>query len=159
MSHRTSIAIIGVGGEFPQSPTLDRYWGNIVNNVDTASEPPHERWLLPVDDLYNPQVAVADKVYSRKACFLHAEDDPAALSHLDFPAGFVAGLDPLFRLLLRVGDRTLASVSRERIDFSRTGVIIGNLALPSEQADLGKHFGMGLTAGDIIAVEPHIKMD
>ena len=31
--------------------------------------------------------------------------------------------------------------------------------LPCQQSDLGKHFCVGLTAGNIIVVEPHIKMN
>ena len=61
-----SIAIVGVGGLFPNSPTLDRFWDNIVANVNTSRQPPKGRWLLSPEDVFDPQVGLADKVYSKK---------------------------------------------------------------------------------------------
>ncbi|MCK5913629.1 MAG: hypothetical protein KAG12_07100, partial [Desulfuromusa sp.] len=134
MLSEKSVAIVGVGGEFPNSPTLDRFWENIVANVNTSRQPPKGRWLLSPDEVYDPQVGSADKIYSKKACFLDAEVDTAHIPGLDIDPDFLAKLDPMFRLLLRVGQQTLSSVSTEKTDRSRAGVIIGNLALPSEKS-------------------------
>ena len=46
MKHGQSVAIVGVGGIFPMSPTLDRFWETISGNVDTSRQPPQGRWLL-----------------------------------------------------------------------------------------------------------------
>lgn len=129
-----SVAIVGVGGMFPNSPTLDRFWDNIVANVNTSRQPPKGRWLLPPEDVFDPQVGAADKVYSKKACFLDDEIDTLQIPGLDIDPGFLTELDPMFRLLLRVGQQSLASVAAEKIDRSRAGIIIGNLALPSEKS-------------------------
>ncbi len=129
-----SVAIVGVGGMFPNSPTLDRFWDNIVANVNTSRQPPNGRWLLPPEAVFDPQIGSADKVYSKKACFLDDEIDTAQIPGLDIDPKFLAELDPMFRLLMRVGQQTLASVATEKIDRSRAGIIIGNLALPSEKS-------------------------
>ena len=135
-----SVAIVGVGGLFPNSPTLDRFWDNIVSNVNTSRQPPAGRWLLPVEDVYDPEVGKADKVYSKKGCFLDDENDPEAIPGLDIDPQFLAQLDPMFRLLLRVGQQTVASGSGT-IERSRSGIIIGNLALPSEKSSaLARHY-------------------
>ena len=129
-----SVAIVGVGGMFPNSPTLDRFWENIVANVNTSRQPPAGRWLLSPEEVFDSQVGLADKIYSKKACFLDDEIDTAQIPGLDIDSDFLAQLDPMFRLLLRVGQKTLTTVAVEKIDRSRTGIIIGNLALPSEKA-------------------------
>ncbi len=140
MTPAQSVAIIGMAGEFPSSPNLDRYWENILNNVDTARRPPDGRWLLDPESVYHPEIGRPDRVYSQKACFLDAEPDPAQLGKLAVDPDALRDLDPMFRLLLRVGLQTLADTSGEQADPARSGVIIGNLALPSEKASqLARH--------------------
>ncbi|MBE9486058.1 MAG: hypothetical protein IMY82_02675, partial [Chloroflexi bacterium] len=134
MKHGKSVAIVGVGGIFPKSPTLEQFWANIRGNVNTAQLPPSGRWLLDPDEAYAPQIAAPDKVYSKKACFIADEIDPSALSALAIDADFLGSLDPMYRLLLRVGQMAFVDGVVEGLDRSKTGVIIGNLALPSEKS-------------------------
>ncbi len=157
-----SVAIVGVGGMFPNSPTLDRFWGNIVANVNTARQPPKGRWLLSPEEVYDPRVGSADKIYSKKACFLDDETDMEHIPGLDIDSDFLVKLDPMFRLLLRVGQQTFNSVAKEKIDRSRTGIIIGNLALPSEKSSalarnyLGRTFIEKLSDQNLSLDEPSI---
>ncbi|SHJ70966.1 PfaB family protein [Malonomonas rubra DSM 5091] len=159
MKHGKSVAIVGVGGSFPQSPTLDQFWQNIVERVDTATEPPQGRWLLDVDEVYDPLVGAADKVYSKKACFLADEDDTRNIPGIDIDADFLAGLDPMFRLLLRTGSQAFADAKTDKLDRSRTGIIIGNLALPSEKSSamareyLGRTFAEKLLGKSVDSIE------
>ncbi len=134
MLHGKSIAIVGVGGLFPNSPTLDRFWENIVGNINTSRQPPNGRWMLPPDEIYDPQIGAADKIYSQKACFLDDEINTSQIPGLDIEPDFLAALDPMFRLLLQVGQQTFTSAVTEKIDRSRAGIIIGNLALPTEKS-------------------------
>lgn len=127
-----TVAIVGVGGEFPSSPTLDLFWNTIVNNVNTAQLPPPGRWLVDADTVYAAGIGTADRVYSTKACFLDAEPDTSRIAGLDLDPLFLTQLDPMFRLLLRVGRQALPDEMAQRHDLGRAGVIIGNLALPSE---------------------------
>lgn len=134
MKHGQSVAIVGVGGIFPKSPTLDRFWQNIIGNVDTASLPPEGRWLLDPDEVFAPEIAAADKIYSQKACFIEDETDRTSIAGLDIDGDFLASLDPMFRLLLRAGNQAFSDGVTQQLDRSKTGIIIGNLALPSEKS-------------------------
>ena len=154
MTPGQSVAIVGMGGEFPSSPDLKSFWNTIIHNVNTAKEPPRNRWLLPVDDVFDPRPGTADKVYSRKACFLADEQDESSIPGLDLDPQFVRGLDPMFRLLLRVGQQTLADASAVRFERSRAGIIIGNLALPSEKASAMARRYLGQTFVEKLAEEP-----
>ena len=103
MKHGQSVAIVGVGGIFPMSPTLDRFWETILGGVDTSRQPPEGRWLLDVEDAYDPTVGAADKIYSKKGCFIDDESETSSIPGLDIDGEFLAKLDPMFRLLLRAG--------------------------------------------------------
>ncbi|MDT8443758.1 MAG: beta-ketoacyl synthase N-terminal-like domain-containing protein, partial [Desulfuromonadales bacterium] len=132
MKHGKSVAIVGVGGVFPMSPTLERFWETITGNVDTSRQPPPGRWLLDPDEAFNPAVGTPDKIYSKKGCFIDDETDPSTIEGLDIDADFLAGLDPMFRLLLRTGHQAFSDGRVDQLNRERVGVIVGNLALPSE---------------------------
>uniref|UniRef100_UPI003D81A638 beta-ketoacyl synthase N-terminal-like domain-containing protein n=1 Tax=Trichloromonas sp. TaxID=3069249 RepID=UPI003D81A638 len=144
MKHGKSVAIVGVGGIFPMSPTLDLFWNTITGNVNTSRRPPEGRWLLEPDDVYDPKVGAADKVYSKQGCYI---DDDAVLSlaGLDIDPDFVSTLDPMFRLLLHAGRQAFNDGSTRNLDRSRVGVIIGNLALPSEYSSAMARDTLGRT--------------
>ncbi len=134
MKHGKSVAIVGVGGIFPMSPTLDRFWETITGNVDTSRQPPQGRWLLDPDEVFDPEIGAPDKVYSKKACFIDDESNTSSIAGLDIDADFLSGLDPMYRLLLRTGHQAFSDGRIDELDRERIGVIIGNLALPSEHS-------------------------
>ena len=74
MKHGRSVAIVGVGGIFPQSPTLDSFWTNITGNITAARRPPQGRWLLEPEEVFAPGVGLADKVYAQNGCFVDPAD-------------------------------------------------------------------------------------
>ena len=39
------VAIVGIGGIFPQSATIEQFWANVKNGIDTAREVPPGRWM------------------------------------------------------------------------------------------------------------------
>ena len=116
MNSGESVAVVGVGGEFPSSPTLDRYWDTIIHNVNTSRQPPQGRWLLNPEAVYDEQVGAADKVYSKQACFLDDEVNQRQIKGFDLDPDFVEGLDPMFRLLLRVGRQSVPAAFQEKLD-------------------------------------------
>jgi hypothetical protein len=136
MKHGKSVAIVGVGGIFPKSPTLEHFWANITitGNVNTARRPPEGRWLLDPDQIYDPVVGTADKVYSEKACFIDDSLQDLCLEGLDIPAEFLNELDPMFHLLLHAGRQAYLDGVSQHLERDRVGVILGNLALPSEKS-------------------------
>ncbi|MEN8688332.1 MAG: polyketide synthase, partial [Desulfuromonadales bacterium] len=155
MKHGQSVAIVGVGGIFPMSPTLDRFWETISGNLDTSRQPPPGRWLLDPDTAYDPAIGAADKIYSKKGCYIDDESNPAAIAGLEIAADFLGGLDPMFRLLLRAGQQAFRDGRTDQLDRQRVGLIIGNLALPSEHAStmareiLGSTFAEQLLDADV----------
>ncbi|HEY3307611.1 MAG TPA: beta-ketoacyl synthase N-terminal-like domain-containing protein [Desulfuromonadaceae bacterium] len=132
MHYAQSVAIVGIGGIFPDAPELENFWTNIRTGKSAAREVPAGRWLLSADNAYDPVVGKADKVYSRRGCFLDQIPSINTLTGLAVGHDFFDGLDPLFHLLLHVGKRAFDDGITEPLDRSRIGVIIGNLALPTE---------------------------
>jgi PfaB family protein len=132
MHQSPSVAIVGIGGIFPDAPDLARFWDNIRLAKSASRVAPEGRWHIPVEAAFHPEVGKADHVYSRHGCFI--EEIPSLTTLSGLAPGFEApaGLDPLFHLLIHAGKRAFDDGVTEPLDRSRIGVIIGNLALPSE---------------------------
>ena len=162
MKHGKSVAIVGVGGIFPMSPTLDRFWETITGNVDTSRQPPQGRWLLEPDEAFDSAIGAPDKIYSKKACFIDDEKDTSSIAGLDIDADFLSGLDPMYRLLLRTGHQAFSDGRIDQVDRQKVGVIIGNLALPSEHSStmardyLGRTFAEKVIGPDAQAELPGV---
>ncbi|MFA7534977.1 MAG: beta-ketoacyl synthase N-terminal-like domain-containing protein [Desulfuromonadales bacterium] len=154
MNHGKSVAIVGVGGLFPGAPTLDRFWRNILANVNTARRPPEGRWLLEPEAVYDPTVGAADKVYSQKACFIEEDLKSLPLDGLAIDPQFLNGLDPLFHLLLHAGRQAFLDGVTAPLDRARVGVIIGNLALPSETSSALARDWLGRTFAEKLLGAP-----
>ena len=97
------IAIVGAGGIFPDAPTPERFWENLTARRCAAKEVPAGRWALSADAAFDPAKGAADKVYSKKACFI--EDFAFDPSGLALDAEWAASLDPAFHLALHAGVR------------------------------------------------------
>ena len=145
MTLQPTVAIVGIGGIFPDAPDLTRFWANIRTGQSAAREVPPGRWSLTPQAVYDPEPGRPDRVYSRRGCFIEALPPVAELSGLNLAEELTAGLDPLFQLLLHAGQRAFADAVTGPVDRSRIGVIIGNLALPSESASLLSRHWLGRT--------------
>ena len=73
---RGSVAIVGIGGIFPDAPDLTSFWDNIRNGRSAARDVPEGRWIVPPDAAFDPEAGAADRVYSRRGCFI--DELPAA---------------------------------------------------------------------------------
>jgi len=136
-----SVAIVGIGGIFPDAPDLTAFWNNIRSAKSATREVPEGRWQLSADAAFDPEPGKADHVYSRRGCFIDAIPEAAELSGLRLEPAYLKGLDPLYHLLLHAGTRAFDSGVTKPLDRSRIGVIIGNLALPSEKsAELSRSY-------------------
>lgn len=125
------IAIVSAAGRFPGcGPDLDRFWGNIVSAADCSRDVPPGRWVLPPDRCTDPRVACADRVYTARGYFL----DPFQpdLTGMELEPRLVAELDPLFHLVLDVGNRAWRAARTDAIDRARVGVVLGNICLPTD---------------------------
>jgi acyl transferase domain-containing protein/3-hydroxymyristoyl/3-hydroxydecanoyl-(acyl carrier protein) dehydratase len=130
--YRSTIAIVGIGGIFPDAPDLTSFWDNIRNCRSAVREVPEGRWMVPADSVFDPEPGKADCVYSRRGCFIDRLPSAATLPDLAIDPALLDGLDPLFHLLIHAGKRAFDDGVTTPLDRSRVGIIIGNLALPSE---------------------------
>ena len=130
-SHAEKIAIVGVGGIFPGAPSLDDFWRIVSSGINTASEIPAQRWCNAPDSILSDNVA-DDRVYSKRACLI--DGFQLDLQGLDLEKGFIDTLDPMFHLLLHAGRNAWQDAQTETVNKERTGIVIGNIALPTEYA-------------------------
>ena len=95
------IAVVGIGGIFPQAPNLERFWENIRNGRSASRKVPEDRWVVPSSSVFDPEVGREDKVYSKHGCFIENFNlDPDGLN---IDPKLLEGLDPLFHLVLHAG--------------------------------------------------------
>lgn len=125
------IAIVGIGGIFPGAPDLPTYWKNISLGIDAGRHVPNGRWYLSAEKAYAPWPPAPDRVYSTWGCFVEEFSfDPWGLK-LD--PGLLDRLDPMFLLGLHAARAAYYDAHQlSGIDHSRVGVILGNIALPTE---------------------------
>ncbi len=143
-----AIAIVGIGGFFAGSDGPDELWSIVRDAIDATSEVPARRWLIDPSRAFDPRIALADHVYTTRGGFVGR---PAVRPGWHRPGSeVVEGLDPVFHLALCVASRAWHDARMERVDRRRTGVVFGNIVLPTETASelsrevLGASFEEGL---------------
>lgn len=127
-----AISIVGIGGIFPQAANVSEFWQIIEAAQCTSSMPPAGRWRLPVDEVYHRSEGKVDCVYSKRGCFVDSATVELPVNKFKIDAKTIQTLDPLFQLLLHAGNQAYDDAKLSHVDHDRMGVIIGNLALPSE---------------------------
>ncbi len=136
-----SVAIVGIGALFPDAPDPASFWDNIRHGRSASREVPEGRWSLSPDAVFDPAVGALDRVYSRAGCFIDRLPPLEELAGMAIEPDLLAGMDPLFLLLLHAGNRAFNDGVTDPLDRSRVGVIIGNLALPTEtSAELSRQW-------------------
>jgi PfaB family protein len=152
ISRDERVAIVGIGGIFPDAPDLARFWANVEGGVAAAREVPPGRWLLDPVDVYDPFVGRPDHVYSTRGCFVEGfEFDPEGL---DLDPSLVARLDPTFHLALHSARASWRDSRTEDVDRSRVGVVFGNIVLPTEAASSIARATLGRTFEEALGIEP-----
>jgi acyl transferase domain-containing protein len=126
------IAIVGIGGVFPDAPDLAAYWSNIVSGHSAAAEVPASRWPVAPDEVFAPAKGAPDKVYSKRACLIDGfRFDPQGFA---VAPERLEGLDPTFHLALHAGRLAWQDARTGSLDRARVGVVIGNIVLPTESS-------------------------
>jgi len=125
------IAIVGVGGIFPGAPNVETFWQNVSQGIDAGRHVPPGRWFLDAEKACDPVGPKPDRVYSSWGCFIEGfQFDPTGLN-LD--VDLVTRLDPLFHLGLHAARAAVRDARQiSNTDRKRVGVIVGNIALPTE---------------------------
>ena len=124
------IAIVGFGGVFPGAESPQDFWSNIERGNDAVVEVPSGRWYLDPDEAYSSEIASADRVYARRAGLLLEID--LDTDDLGIDAHLLDRLDPMFKVALRAAQMAVADGLPETLDRDRTGVIFGNIVLPTD---------------------------
>lgn len=128
-NRRTPIAIVSLAGIFPEAPTLDEFWANIVARKAAAREVPAGRWVVSPSRVVNEQPELGSAA-SSIACYI--EDAWFDTSGLKLKTEQSARLDPSFRLVLRTGLDAWAKARTGGLDPSRVGVSLAAIALPTD---------------------------
>ncbi|MFT7463211.1 MAG: acyl transferase domain-containing protein/3-hydroxymyristoyl [Pseudohongiellaceae bacterium] len=150
MTATPPIAIVGVGGVLPGAADLDGFWELVREGRSAAHEVPAGRWILEPDQIIHPQHGQPDRVVSRRACLLR--DATLNLNGLALPESLLAELDPMVLLGLHAGNDAWAGTVTDGLDLTRVGVVLGNIALPTESTSamadwlLGRRFERDLFA-------------
>ena len=126
---RSPIAVVSMAGLFPGAPTLEAFWQLIDEGRSTAAPVPPQRWPTAPADLLAAAPAPPGRVLNDRACLLDPFDLGAAS---DFPIEGVDRLDPLVRLVLRVGAEAWNGAATAALDRDRVSVVLANIALPTE---------------------------
>ncbi|WP_443076000.1 beta-ketoacyl synthase N-terminal-like domain-containing protein [Streptomyces sp. NBC_01716] len=122
---RTPVAVVGMAVYFPGANTLESYWHNIVNGVDSITEVPAGRWD---EEFYAPGGPPrSDRVYCRRGGFV----DPAAefdMTRFGIMPASVAGTEPDQLIALDVAHRSITDAGGEPVlpdDRQRVGIVLG----------------------------------
>ena len=131
----SDIAIIGLGGFFPEAPDVSDYWENILNGLNTIREIPKGRWDW--EPFFREKVKTADKIYSKWGAFL--DDVVFDPLYYGMPPKVLASVEPLHLLTLEAVRKALADAGYDKRPFDReqTGVILG----VSGAGDLAQLYG------------------
>ncbi|MFI5345001.1 MAG: beta-ketoacyl synthase N-terminal-like domain-containing protein [Elusimicrobiota bacterium] len=127
-----AIAIVGAGGIFPDAPTPERFWENLVARRCAAKDVPAGRWPIDPASVLDPVRGAEDKLYSLKACFV--EDFSFDPSGLALDRSWILSLDPAFHFALHAARTAMNEAKLAAGDRERVGVVIGQLALPTDAA-------------------------
>ena len=134
MSAPRAIAIVGVAGRFPGAPDVETLWQNVVARKSAIRDVPAARWPVPASDMIDA-VGGVDRTRSMKAGLL--DPFPFDAASFDLPAEVREALSPLAKLTLQVGRdcwRSAGPVVDTKVDKTRVGIVLANIALPTDGA-------------------------
>ena len=126
------VAIVGLGGVFPGAANLGEFRKNVREGRSASKEIPVDRWPFPPRKVYAPEVGRLDHVYSLHACLV--EDFNFNPQGFEIDADWLLRLDPQNHFLLQAGRQAFLDAVTGPLDLARVGVIMGNIALPTDGA-------------------------
>ena len=125
----TPIAIVGRAGLFPNSPTLDHFWENVVAQRDMTSDATTKRWRLNPESVLSSGTGSKNTVRTLRGGYIH--DEPIFnASGLNLTSTEVSTIDTIHRWVLHTATGALSDGAT--VDTSRTGLILGNLSFPTD---------------------------
>ncbi|AJQ26211.1 amino acid adenylation domain-containing protein [Pelosinus fermentans] len=127
------VAIIGIGGIFPQAPDLDTFWDHIVNKRDLITPIPWERWD---SNHYYAKIAEEKKIpFAKWGGFLEDVDKFDA-AFFNISPREAEQMDPQQRIFLETVWKAIENAGYKASEFSgtKTGVYVG--AVSSDYWDM-----------------------
>ncbi len=122
--HGEGVAIVGLGGIFPDALNIDQYWKNITLGLYSVKEIPKERWSNDLSLFYSPDPFEPDKTYAKIAATI----DDFKFNSLEFkiPPKVALRMDRVQQFALVAAKEALIDANILDKDNSNTAVIIGN---------------------------------
>ena len=121
---RRDVAIVGMGGRYPQAENLQEFWANLQAGRDCITEIPADRWDHAL--YFDVDRNKAGKSYSRWGGFVADVDkfDPLFFNISPKEAELI---DPQERLFLETAWQTVedAGYSKQSLSGKRVGVFVG----------------------------------
>ena len=137
MTSPAPIAVVGAAGLFPGAADLEAFWRMILDARSASAPIPAERADADVASLLAGAHGVPDRMVSPRACLLPPFDVDDLRDRVE-AAGIAPArldrLDPLYRLVLRVGADAWSDLRGAVPDPERVGVVLANIALPTDGA-------------------------
>ncbi len=131
MKPNSPIAVVGIAGLFPGAATLEHFWNNLVNKIDSIDLVPEHRWIAPGEFMYSKTPA-PDKAYSLRMGLLDSLTFDGEGTNLD--PDLLKALDPLYHIALYAGRAALKGCNLSGIRRHRIGVALASIALPTDGA-------------------------
>ncbi len=127
-----TVVIVGMGCVFPGAGSPAELWDLVRRGRDATSDVPGGRWRLDPEAAFDPRIALADHVYSRRGGFVATPE--LDTDELELDRDDLESLDPLHRLAVHAASAAWRSSSMAGVDRAKVGVILGNVVLPTETA-------------------------
>ncbi|MHC9538686.1 MAG: beta-ketoacyl synthase N-terminal-like domain-containing protein [Vulcanimicrobiota bacterium] len=136
MKENEGIAVVGIGGIFPGASDLQGFWASVRDGVSASREVPAHRWAIPAGEVFTPPPARPDKAFSNRGCFIEDSCIDETLQQFcgDLSPEMRKKLDPLYLVTLAAGKMAFNDAVTSGLDLSKVGVILGNIALPTEKS-------------------------
>ncbi|MHA2250886.1 MAG: SDR family NAD(P)-dependent oxidoreductase [Candidatus Kariarchaeaceae archaeon] len=118
------IAIVGLGGLFPDAKNIAEFWNNIVSGRNSIGDIPDDRW--DPDLYYSSDRNEPDKTYSKIGAFI--KDFEFNSLEYRIPPMVVNSIDIVQQMALYASKEALEDANYQSKDFpnERCAVIIGN---------------------------------
>ena len=130
MYKKEKIAVIGMGGLFPGSETLEQFWENLVGNKDLVTTARFEDFGADPGLFYHEEKGKLDHCYALRGGFIRDFTFDARGYRLD--ADLLNRQDNQFKWSLYVARAALQSSGYyEHPGLEKCGVIVGNLSFPT----------------------------
>lgn len=126
------VAVVGMGGVYPNCSNLEDFWTNIRDGKDLSEESLAERWVADKADIKATFAKQPDKLTNTRGYFV--KDWHCDSTDLDIDQRLLDQLDPVFHLTLKAAKEAFFDSKWETVDRARTGVVFGNIVLPTAKS-------------------------